>query len=111
MTVSEEEIKEALKLFSPEERQFAENFAQLRIENQMLRHSGQVLRKEYDQLYKVLIVILDAQVDKELRIHKTQFLRFSEEYRIDRRYDQATKEMVFKLLTLREPYPDDKDGG
>ena len=113
MTVSKEKLKEVLKLFAPEERQFAENFAQTRIENKMLHHSGQVLRREYDQLYRILVVILDSlqEDDKELRIHKTQFLRFNEEYRIDRSFDQKTDEMVFKLLALRDPLPNDEKEG
>lgn len=99
----EDEVKQLLSMFQPDERAFAEEFARTRIENRMLQHQATVLRKDYDELYKVLVVILDVAYDKELRVNKTQFKRFKEEYRIDRSFDEKTQEVVLRLKTLRDP--------
>lgn len=103
MMRAEQEVKKLLETFSAEERAIAEELAHLRIENRMLQHQAKVLRKDYDELYKVLVVILDVAYDKELRVSDTQFKRFKEEYRIDRSYDEETKEVVLRLKTLRDP--------
>ena len=99
----EDEVKQLLSMFQPDERAFAEEFARTRIENRMLQHQAQVLREDYDELYKVLVVILDVAYDSELRVHKSQFKRFEEEYRIDRSFDEKTQEVVLRLKTLRDP--------
>lgn len=102
MTNIEQEVKQILKMFSPDERAFAEEFARTRIENRMLQHQATVMRKNYDELYKVMVVVLDVAYDKELRVHNSQFMRFKEEYRIDRSYDEKTDEVVLRLKTLRD---------
>lgn len=100
---AEEEVQKLLKTLSTDERAFAEEFARTRIENRMLQRQAQVLRKDYDELYKVLVVILDVAYDSELRVHKSQFKRFKEEYRIDRSFDEKTQEMVLHLKTVGDP--------
>lgn len=109
MNQAEEEVKELLKSLAPEQRAVAENIARLQIENRMLQRQAKVLRDAYDDLYKVMIVILDCCHDKELRINDTQFMRFKEEYRIDRTHDELTHEVVLRLRTLRDPVEETKD--
>jgi hypothetical protein len=63
------------------------------------------LQAAYDDLWKVMIVILHAQPGNTLRIHESQFLRFKSEYRIDKRYDEDLHEVVLKLLTVHDDLP------
>lgn len=108
MNQAEAEVKEMLKLLAPEQRAIVENIAQMRIENRMLQRQAKVLRDAYDDLYKIMIVLLDVCPDKELRVNDTQFKRFKEEYRIDRTYDELTHEVILSLKTLRDPIKETK---
>ena len=93
-------IKDLLDRLTPQQQAFAKATAQTNLQNKVLSKQLAEMKAQYDDLWKVVIVILDASPDKELRIHESQFLRFKEEYRIDKRLDNETKEVVLKLLTL-----------
>ena len=108
MTLSnfqDEKAKKLLKQFTPDQRGIAETLATLKIENRVLSQQIADVKSAYDQLYKTFVVLLEVDPDHEMRIHKTQFLRFKHEYRIDRTFDKETEEVVFKLLTLHEDIP------
>lgn len=98
----ENEIKKILNSFTPEEKGFAEAITTMKVENEAFKKQLAELKKAHDELYKVMITILHAQPEKELRIHKSQFLRFKEEYRMERFWDESLEEMVFKLKTLTD---------
>lgn len=96
------DTQKLLKQLSPEHRQFAQSVASMQIENKVARQQIVDLKAAYDDLWKVMIVILHAQPDNVLRIHESQFLRFKHEYRIDKTWDDETKEVVLRLLTLHD---------
>jgi hypothetical protein len=104
MTI-QDEIKRTLSHFSPDERAFAEHVAELRIKCKMYEQQIASLTKDHADLWKVMLVILDVQPDKTLRIQDSQFLRFKEEYRIDRFYDEKSHEVVLRLLTVHDDIP------
>lgn len=81
----------------------------MQLENKLSRQQIADLSNAYDDLWKVMIVILHAQPGNELRIHRSQFLRFKEEYRIDKKVDEETNEVVLRLLTLYDDVS--KEGG
>jgi len=90
-------------LFTPEEQGVLQAIAQLRVEHRVLTESFAHLRAAYDSLYAVMITLLDAQPDHELRIHQSQFLRFKREYRIDQKVEG--EEIVLRLLTITDELP------
>jgi lipopolysaccharide biosynthesis glycosyltransferase len=98
----EQRVKELLAKLTPDQRGFARHTAELKIRNQVLEKHVAELKAAYDAIYKAMIVLLSWDKDHELRVHETQFLRFKEEYRIDSWFDNTTKEMVFKLLTVHD---------
>ena len=97
---TEKQIQDLLKTLTPDQQHFAKAVTLMRVENKALTQQLVELKDQHDHLWKVVIVILDVQPSKELRIHDSQFLRFKEEYRIDRTYDEGAKEVVLKLLTV-----------
>ena len=92
-----------LKNFTPDEKAFAEAFATTKIENKMLTKQLVDLKASYDEVWQLLVVVLDI-IQKEdpegLRLHVSQLKRFKEEYRIDRKVDG--EDVVFKLLTVKD---------
>lgn len=90
-------------IFTPEEQGTLEAIATMRVENKVLGKNFAQLRAAYDSLYVVMITLLDAQPDKELRIHQSQFLRFKREYRIDQKVEG--EEVVLRLLTITDDAP------
>lgn len=96
------DVKKLLESLSPDQQAVAKTIAILKLENKELARQVEALKKDHQDLYKVMLVVLDACEDRELRIHETQFLRFREEYRIEREFDKGTKEVVLKLLTLKD---------
>lgn len=100
MSRREEEAKKVLEKFAPDERAFMEHVTRLKIDNKRMEKQIADLKNAYDDLWKVFITILHSLPDKELRIHKSQFLRFKQEYRIDKQLDGD--EVVFKLLTVND---------
>lgn len=88
------------KLLSTEQQQIAESIATMRVENEMLRKALDTVKRDHLDLWKVMVVLLHALEGHEMRIHKSQFLRFDEEYRILRTFDEETSEVVM-TLTLR----------
>lgn len=97
---TKDEVQRLLEKLSPEQQHFAKAVSTMKIENATLQRQVSELKEVYDQLWKVVIVILDTQPEKTLRIHDSQFLRFKEEYRIDRTHDEKTHEVVLRLLTV-----------
>ena len=90
---------------APTEIAVAKAVAAIKAENALLKRDLQILRGEYDQLYRVLVVLLHQGKEhgfEELSIHRSQFLRFEEEYRIERKWDAVNEEMVFRLKMLGE---------
>jgi len=95
-------MKTPFPILTPDQQNFAKAVATMRIENKTLHRQLADLKDAYDNLWKIMTVILHAQPTKTLRIHESQFLRFKEEYRIDRTFDEKTKEVVVKLLALTD---------
>ena len=102
MSIAQDEIQKILKQLPPEQRHFAEAVTTMKLENRTLRQQITDLKSAYDELWKVIIVILHAQPGNELRIHESQFLRFKHEYRVDRTVDKDKHEVVLRLLTLHD---------
>ena len=97
---ADKQIQDLLKTLTPDQQNFAKAVTLMRIENKTLTQQLVELKKQHDDLWKVMIVLLDVQPEKELRIHESQFKRFKEEYRIDRTWDEEAKEIVMRLLTV-----------
>jgi hypothetical protein len=86
----------------------AKTIAALRVENRMLGERVSKIQQEYDELWKIMVTVVDACEDRELRLHKTHFLRFREEYRLERRWDEEAQEVVLKLKTITDEVGDEK---
>ena len=99
---TEYEVKQLIDQLSPDQLGVARALSGLRIENKMLGEALATTRHDYDNLFKVMLVILDAHPDKEMRIHTSQFMRLNEEWRIDTFEDKATQEVVLRLRTLKD---------
>ena len=97
---ADKQIQDLLKALTPDQQNFAKAVTLMRIENKTLTQQLVELKEQHEHLWKVMIVLLDVQPNKELRIHESQFKRFKEEYRIDRTWDEETKEVVMRLLTV-----------
>ncbi len=102
MPKTPKQIKALLDKMTPDQQAFAQSVAMSRVENRVYQQQLVELKSAYDELWKVMIVILHAYPDHEMRIHESQFLRFKDEYRIDRKWDAKTKEVVLRLLTLHD---------
>ena len=99
---SQQDVQNLLKQLTPDQQAIAQTLALLKIENQSLSEALAKVKEAYDPLYKTMIAICHAMPGREYRIHKSQFLRFKSEYRIDSRFDEGTGEMVFRLLTISD---------
>jgi len=99
---TQDEIKKLLSTLSPDQQAFAKAVTLMRIEHATMTQQLADIKPFYDDLYKIMLVILHAQPSRELRIHDSQFLRFKEEYRIDRMYDKEKSEVVIRLLTVHD---------
>lgn len=98
-------IQALLNQLSPDQQALARDYARLRLENKALKRAYDFSELERKELYSVMVVLLHQgreQGIEELRIHKTQFLRFEAEYRIESLFDEATQERVLRLRTLGE---------
>lgn len=94
------QIEKLLRQLTPDQQNFAKAVATMQLENKMLTTSLADLKEQHDHLWRIMLVILNVQPGKELRIHESQFLRFKEEYRIDRTFDKETDEVVVRLMTV-----------
>ncbi len=74
----------------------------LSVSHKTLVRQYTTLQKDYDELYQLVLTLLDSIEDKELTIHSSRLLKIREEWRIDRRFDEKTEELTFKMLTLRD---------
>lgn len=90
------------KLLTPDQYAFAQSVATMRAENKLLNNRVAALTRDYDELWKVFICFLHACDEHELRMHKSNMLRFKESYRVDRWYDEETEEYVWKLKGLTD---------
>lgn len=103
---TKDDIDRIKKMLSPEQRQIAETLATLKVEKDMYATQVKVLARDYSELWRVFVAILDSWPNKELRIHKSQIERvLIDEYRVDRQFDKESEEWVFKLLHIRDPLP------
>jgi hypothetical protein len=102
MNPQEREVQKLLESLTPDQQNFAKAVATMRIENQTYRKQIADMKREYDELFKVMIVLLCVDVDHELRIHESQFKRFKAEYRINKSFDKETGELVLKRKTLTD---------
>ena len=96
----DDSVKNTLDKAGPHLRSVQQAFSQLKLQNTVMKQQLMEISQKYDDLWRVITVILDLCTGKELRIHQSQFLRFKEEYRISNEFDEDTKEVVLKLLTL-----------
>lgn len=97
-----EQIAKVLKQFTPDQQAFTQHVAELKVQNKLYERQLGEMKSAYDNLFKVMIVLLHVDPDHELRIHKSQFLRFKDEYRIQSEDDEKTGEFVLKLKTLTD---------
>ena len=100
--MTDEKIQHLLNALTPDQQAFARAATEMKIQNKVYEKQLVDLKDAYDNLWKVMIVILHAQPGNELRVHETQFLRFEGEYRVDRTFDKYTKEVVLRLLTVHD---------
>ena len=96
------QAQKLLENLTPDQRGFAEHVATLQVENKAFQQQLADLKSAYEGLWKIIITIVAASPEKELRIHNSQFLRFKEEYRLDRTFDEEKEEVVIKLKTLTD---------
>lgn len=97
---AKDEVQQILSKFTPEEQGALQAMAQLRVEHKLYQKQLVELKGAYDSLYAVMITLLHAQPEKELRIHRSQFLRFKHEYRIDQKVEG--EEIVLRLKTFTD---------
>jgi hypothetical protein len=94
------DIKKALSRFTPEEQGSLQAMATMRVEHGVMQKQLAELKGAYDSLYAVMVTLLDAMPDKEIRLHASQLLRFKAEYRVDQK--REGEEFVLRLLTLND---------
>lgn len=105
-----DDVKRIEKLLDPSQRHFAQAMATLRVENRMLKRRSEALEHEHKQLWRILVTVLSMLREagqRELRIHATQFKRLEDFWRIERRWDRETEEVVVALKHIT----DSDDGG
>ena len=98
--LQDRQAQKLLENLTPDQKRFAEHVATLQIENKAFQQQLADLKSAYEGLWKIVITIVAASPEKELRIHNSQFLRFKEEYRLDRTV--VGEEVVIKLKTLTD---------
>ena len=106
--ISKADIKKLMDKLTPEQRGVAQALAQYKVESGMLKAQNKALIKEHKDLFKIMIVLLQyykEQGQDDIRIHESQFLRLTDEYRIDRSFDEERREVVLKLVHIRDPLP------
>lgn len=114
MANKEEQIKEMLERFTPEQQEVFKGVAGMRLELATLQKQFVDLNKAYDQLWSILITITHAQPGQEIRIHESQFLRFRNEYRLDLKVEPSAvegNEFVIKLLSLTDDLDSEQANG
>lgn len=106
--ISDADIKKLMDQLTPDQRAVAQTLTTYKMENTMLKAQNTALAKEHKDLYKILILLLKYYQEigqEDLRIHKSQFLKFTDEYRIDRTFDVEREEVVLKLVHIKDPLP------
>jgi hypothetical protein len=96
---SKETVKKILANFTPEQRGLAESIATLKAENKLYYQQLSDLKEQHADLWKLIITILAMLPKKELRFHKSQFLRFKEEYRVLQTFEGDEVVLTLKTLT------------
>lgn len=107
--VTDADVKRLMDQLTPDQRGVARTLATYKVENTLLTAQNKALAKEHADLYKIMILLLHYYKERgqeDIRVHKSQFLRFADEYRIDRSYDQEREEVVLKLVHIRDPIPE-----
>jgi tRNA-dihydrouridine synthase len=97
-----EQIQKMLSRLSPDQQAIARDYARMKLENANLIQALKETKEAYESIYKPFITIIHAYPDHVCRIHESQFLRFKDEYRIESRFDEETREMVYTLKTLTD---------
>jgi hypothetical protein len=97
-----EQIQKMLSRLSPDQQAIMEDYARLKIENANYIRAFKETKDAYDSIFKPFLTIIHVYPDHECRIHESQFLRFKDEYRIEAKFDEETREMVYRLKTLTE---------
>lgn len=105
---NDDKVKNLLNTLTPDQQGFVQAITEMKVQNKVYERQLAELSNAYDELWKVMIVLLHTWPGEEMRIHETQFLRFEEEYRIDRTFDKDTKEVVLRLLTVGDDLTTDK---
>lgn len=100
--VNEAKVQRVLSSFGADQVAFIKSVALDKVQNKLFSKQLSDLQAAYDDLWKVLIVILHAQPSNTLQIHDSQFLRFNQEYRIDKTYDETDHCIVLKLRTIHD---------
>ena len=96
---SKETVKKILANLTPEQRGLAESIATLKAENKLYYQQLSDLKEQHADLWKLIITILAMLPKKELRFHKSQFLRFKEEYRVLQTFEGDEVVLTLKTLT------------
>jgi hypothetical protein len=67
-----------------------------------LTHEYEMAQARERNLFRVLLCILDVCEDKELIIHRDEFIKLENEWRIEQWFDNKTQEFHLKLRTLKD---------
>ncbi len=100
--INDDQVKNVLNSLTADQRGFVQAVTEMKVQNKVYERQLVELKRAYDELWKVWIVLLHAQPGNVLRIHESQFLSFNEEYRVDRTFDKEKREVVLRLLTVHD---------
>jgi hypothetical protein len=100
--MQDKDLDRLRKMLTPEQQQVAETLATLKVERDMYRRQVEELKENYDELFKIFVLVLMECPDRELRVHVSHLPRFKEEYRVVRNVDLETEEVIFKLLYVTD---------
>lgn len=99
---AQREAKEILAKLNPDQRNFARAVAEMRVENKTLRGQIAAIKQAYDELWVVLISLLNRTEGKEIRLSEEELMQFKHEYRIEQKFSEEEKMLVLKLKTLTD---------
>lgn len=70
--------------------------------NKALENILRDMRKDYDELYNYLLAVLNSSPGRQLKIKFSQFLTFSEQYRLGRDVDKKEEIIRLYLISARD---------
>lgn len=97
-----DKVQDMLSQMSADQQAIAQTLALNKIEIEQLSNRCAVLQRDYDELWKIVIVVLNQCDDRELRIHDSHLMAFKDEYRVESRHDDESGELVLKLKALSD---------